>query len=510
MKTPRGVSPASAPGPAAARAEDQPAFRYRQLAGEIERRILDGTYAPGERLPSIRGLHRQTNLSISTVYQAYMELLATGFIEARPKSGYFVLPVSLRDFEPPVFRKRSSAPQRVDLAPVVNSVVAAMSDPRLVPLGNTAADASLLPVKALARILKSLNQEDMRALLSYSPSEGLPELRRQVAIRTLGVIEGIQPEDVVITNGCTEAVALSLLAVTRAGDTVAVETPTNFTFLQLLKELGLLVAEIAADPRDGVDLEELEAALRGGRIKACLLMPNFQNPLGALMPETKKRALVELINRYEVPVVEDDISAQLHFGETRPAPLKAYDRGDRVLTCTSFSKTLAPGLRLGWVIPGRRYRARIQRLKAGTTISTSTLDQVLVARFLETGAYERHLRALRNALKRQVFTAAMEIRKCFPANTRLAVPQGGSLLWVELPQGVDGLDVYQRAFARDISIIPGVVCSNSKQFTRYIQISCAAPFRRRIRDAVRTLGEIVSELAGQRRVRRSRGDRARA
>jgi DNA-binding transcriptional MocR family regulator len=499
-KLKKGAQPPGS-GTGASRSPDTPSFRYRQLAAEIERRILDGTYAPGERLPSVRGLRRQTNLSISTVYQAYLELTATGFVEARPKSGYFVLPVSLRDFEPPAFRKRSSAPQRVDLAPAVNSVVAAMSDARLVPLGNTGAEASLLPVKAFGRILKALSHEEMRTLLSYSPSEGVPELRRQVAIRTLGVIAGVDPEDVVITNGCTEAVALSLLATTRAGDTVAVESPTNFTFLQLLKELGLLVAEIATDPRDGVDLDELETALRGGRIKACLFMPNFQNPLGALMPEAKKRALVELAGRYEVAVVEDDISAQLHFEEPRPAPLKAYDRDDRVLTCSSFSKTLAPGLRLGWVLPARRYRGRVQRLKAGTTISTSTLDQHLVSRFLETGAYERHLRTLRNALRRQVFATALEIRSCFPGATRLAVPQGGSLLWVELPKGVDGLDVYQRAFDRGISIIPGVVCSSSKRFSRYIQVSCAAPFRRRIREAVRTLGAIVSELAGKRRAR---------
>ena len=371
------------------RTAGQQAFRYRQLAAEIERRIMDGTYAPGERLPSVRRLHRQTSLSISTVYQAYQELAATGFVEARPKSGYFVLPVSLRQFQPPVFRKWSSKPQRVDLAPVVNSVVAAISNPRFAPLGNTAADPALLPVKALTRILKGLSQEEMRALLAYSPSEGLPELRRQAAIDMLGMIEGVDPEDVVITNGCTEAVALSLLAVTRPGDTIAVETPTNFTFLQLLRELGLLVAEIATDPREGVDLDELERVLQGGRIRACLLMPNFQNPLGALMPEERKRALAEIVARYEVPVIEDDISSRLHFAEARPRPLKAYDRDDRVLTCSSFSKTLAPGLRLGWVIAGKRYRERVRSLKAGTTISTSTLDQHLVVRFFR----KRGLRA---------------------------------------------------------------------------------------------------------------------
>ncbi|MGE5256511.1 MAG: PLP-dependent aminotransferase family protein [Hyphomicrobiales bacterium] len=469
-------------------------FRYRQLAGEIEKRILDGTYQPGEKLPSIRRLHRQSNLSISTVFQAYMELESTGLVEARDRSGYYVLPVSLQRLEAPVPGKTSSVPQRVTLAPVINSVVGAISNPRFVPLGNTAMDPALLPVKSFSRILKSINRNDMRAMLSYTPSEGFPDLRRQIALRTLGVLEGIEPDDIIITNGCTEAVALSLLAVTRPGDTVAIEAPTNLTFLQLLKELGLLVAEIATDPKKGVDLAELEKSLRGKRINACLLMPNFQNPLGALMPEGNKKALVDLASRHEIPVIEDDISSQLYFGDQRPVPLKAYDRKGLVLTCSSFSKTLAPGLRLGWVIPGRRFSAKIQRLKAGMTISTSTLDQYIVSSVLGSGAYERHLRVLRSALKKQVFKTALEIQRHFPEQTRLAVPQGGSLLWVQLPPGVDGLSVYQTAFDRNIAIVPGVVCSNSKRFNNYIQIACAAPFSRRIKNALALLGSIVSDL----------------
>ena len=469
-------------------------FRYRHLAGEIEKRILDGTYQPGEKLPSIRRLHRQSNLSISTVFQAYMELESTGLVEARARSGYYVLPVSLQRLEAPVAGKTSSLPQRVTLAPVINSVVGAISNPRFVPLGNTGMDPALLPVKSFSRILKSLNRNDMRTLLSYSPSEGFPDLRRQIALRTLGVLEGVQPEDIIITNGCTEAVALSLLAVTQPGDTVAIEAPTNLTFLQLLKELGLLVAEIATDPKEGVDLAELEKSLRRRRIKACLFMPNFQNPLGALMPEGKKKALIDLSNRYEIPVIEDDISSPLHFGDQRPAPLKAYDRKGFVLTCSSFSKTLAPGLRLGWVIPGKRFSPRIQRLKAGMTISTSTLDQYIVSSLLASGTYERHLRILRSALKKQVFKTALGIQRHFPEQTRLAIPQGGSMLWVQLPPGVDGLKVYQTAFDRNIAIVPGVVCSNSKRFSNYIQIACAAPFSRRIKEALGLLGSIVFDL----------------
>ncbi len=308
------------------------------------------------------------------------------------------------------------------------------------------------------------------------------------------MVAGVTPEDIIITNGCMEAIALALLAVTRPGDTVAIEAPTNFSFLQLLNELGLLVAEVATDPREGVDLGELERCLRGNGVKACLFMPTFHNPLGALMPEPKKQALVALLRRYAIPVIEDDISSPLYFGEQRPQPLKAYDREGLVLTCASFSKTLAPGLRLGWVIPGPRFSDRIRRLKAGITISTSTLDQYVVSRFLESGAYERHLRMLRAAMKKQLFQTALAVQRHFPPETRLAVPEGGSLLWVELPAAVDGLEVAQAAFDRHIAIIPGAVCANTKQFANYIQIGCAAPFSHRIRQAVGALGEVVARL----------------
>jgi DNA-binding transcriptional MocR family regulator len=226
-------------------------------------------------------------------------------------------------------------------------------------------------------------------------------------------------------------------------------------------------------------------------------MPNFQNPLGALMPEANKQRLVELLSVRGVPAIEDDISSQLYFGDPYPRPLKAYDRNARVLTCSSFSKTLAPGLRLGWIIPDRSYNAKIRRLKAGITMSTSTLDQCVVSRFLSGGGYERHLRTLRSALKRQLYRTALEIRKQFPPQTRLAIPQGGSLLWVQLPPGVDGLDVYQTAFDRGIAIIPGAVCSNSDRFRNYIQISCAAPFTPRLKAAIEMLGAIVDSLLPQ-------------
>ncbi len=471
------------------------AFRYIQLASEIEQKILNGTYPPGAKLPSIRKLHRQSNLSMTTVYQAYVELETMGLVEVKPKSGYYVNPVSLKKLQAPVFEKISSPPQEVRLSSMINSVVSAINDPHLLPLGMTVTDTSLLPFKQFARILKDLNRNDVKTMLSYSLSEGYPELRRQIAQRTLGVIEGISSEDIIITNGCMEAVALSLLAVAGPGETIAIEAPTNFSFLQLLKELGILVAEVPTDPHTGVMIDELEKIIRQNDIRACLFMPSFHNPLGTMMPDRNKRQLMRLLGSYEIPVIEDDISSEVFFGEQRPLPLKAFDKHHLVLTCSSYSKTLAPGLRIGWVIPGRRYREKIQSLKAGVSVTSSTLDQYLVARFLASGAYERHLRSLRSSLKKQMHRTVFAIQKYFPPLTRLAVPNGGSLLWVELPGNVNSQEVYREARNLHISIIPGIVCSNTRQFENYMSISYGMPFSQEVEQGIKTLGALIYKMA---------------
>ena len=475
--------------------ETRAIFRYRHLVDEIEEKIEKGIYRPGEKLTSIRKLHKQSNLSISTIYHAYVELESMGLIEARPRSGYYVNPVTLQNLKVPQFSKTAFAPKKVRLSSMVNSVISAISNPYLVPLGSTVIDSEFLPVKYFSRILKSLSHSELKKMISYSPSEGDPELRRLIALRALGLLKGIEPEDIIVTNGCMEAVALALLAIVRPGDTVAIEAPTNFGFLQLLQQLGLLAMEVPTDPRYGVDIEELERLFRQKRVKACLLVPNFHNPLGALMPEDNKRRLVQLIHAYEIPLVEDDISAELNFGGQRPSPLKAFDRHGLVSTCSSFSKSLAPGLRIGWVIPAGRFKEKVQNLKAATTVSTSTLDQYLLAQYLRGGAYERHLRHLRFILKKQMLETAFAVQKHFPPESRLAIPEGGTLLWVQLPSQVDGVEVYQRALDQRIAIIPGEVCSNSGQFKNFIQISCGIPFNAKVEKSIKTLGRIVFRLS---------------
>jgi DNA-binding transcriptional MocR family regulator len=385
----------------------------------------------------------------------------------------------------------------VETTGMVNAVLKAISAPGMLPLGSSATGIELLPHRHFSRIIKSLTAADIRKTMGYSLTEGHPGLRRQLALRAVGELPGISPDDFVITTGCMEAVTLCLQAVLRPGDTLAIETPTHFGFLQLFKELGILVLEIPTHPKTGVDMDALENIIRTASIQACLFMPNIHNPLGTLLPEEKKERLVRLLNRYDLPVIEDDINAELFFnGRRRPSLLRAHDRKDLVLTCSSFSKTLAPGFRIGWALPGKRFRDRVLRLKAGSTVCSAGLDQEIMARYLAGGGVDRHMRTLRNAVKSQVLKTALAIRKYFPPGTGFSFPEGGSLLWVELPKGTDGMAVYQRALEQRISILPGVVCSVSGVFKNYIRIGCGHPFTDETERAVEVLGELVENAAG--------------
>jgi DNA-binding transcriptional MocR family regulator len=476
---------------------DKEPFRYRKLAEDLENQIRDGAYAPGERLPSLRRLHRKLNLSVNTVHQAFQELEDRGLIESRPKSGFFVAPVSLQSLELPDVPSPAAEPRPVEIGAMVNAVLRTIHDPDMLSLSSSATHTALLPARRFARMLKEISAKELESLIGYAPAEGLPELRRQIARRHLGLLPGAAPEDVVITCGCMEAVTLCLQAAAKPGDTVAIEAPTHFGFLQYFRQMGLLAAEVPTHPRDGVDIGALERLLHQTKVAACLFMPNFQNPTGALMPDDRKERLVRLLNDREIPLIEDDICAEMGHGEgPRPSMLQAFDRRGLVMTCSSFSKTLAPGFRVGWVLPGRRFRDRILRLKAGTTVCTAAPDQALIARFLAEPACERHFRSLRSALGRQVTRTALAVQRHFPEGTRLAVPMGGSLLWIQLPGGAGGLELYRRALRAKIAILPGSACTVSGGFSDFIRLGCGAPFTEETEAGIRTLGEITAEISG--------------
>jgi DNA-binding transcriptional MocR family regulator len=290
-----------------------------------------------------------------------------------------------------------------------------------------------------------------------------------------------------------EALHLCLRAVAVAGDTIAVESPSYYGILQLIESLGMRVLEIPGNPGTGLDLDFLETSLRQHRVKACLAVPTFSNPLGALMPDDAKKSLVRMLAQREIPLIEDDIYGDLFFGEVRPRPAKAFDRDGLVMLCSSFSKTIAPGYRVGYTAPGR-FRERVERLKFAQTVATSTLPQMAVADFLDTGGYERHLRRLRHALADQVGRVSDAIAVSCPPGTRVSRPRGGFVLWVELPPGKSALELHTRALERGISIAPGPIFSAKQRFSNCIRVSCGFPWSDVLERSIQTLGRLAAEM----------------
>ncbi|MDD2310398.1 MAG: PLP-dependent aminotransferase family protein [Desulfuromonadaceae bacterium] len=465
---------------------------YEQVAGEIAGLIDQGTFKAGDRLPSIRQLSRRFGVSINTVTQAYTLLEDKRLIQARPQSGYYVRSRVPEIREPDLPSRPFILPTTVTISELCHQVMRNMMRPDLLPLGSAIPSAQNLPIDKLNRIMASELRRCGDDAVIYQMPLGYERLRVQIARRALvaGISSG--PDDILVTSGCVEAVLLALRATCHAGDTIAVESPFYFNFMQMIAELGLKALEIPSTPRDGISIEALRYAIEQNSITACLVITNFSNPLGSLMPDERKRELVELLASHEIPLIEDDIYGDLAFSNERPSAAKSFDRSGLVIYCSSFTKTLAPGYRIGWAIGGR-FQAKMERLKLMMNIASSSPPQLALAEFLANGGYDHHLRSIRKIHARNISQMADAVAHYFPEGTRMTHPTGGFILWVEMPVGINAMQLYHLALERGISIVPGPLFSLANKYGNYIRLS-AAVWDDRIEQGIKTLGELAHEL----------------
>jgi DNA-binding transcriptional MocR family regulator len=466
---------------------------YERYAAEIEARIQAGALTAGERLPSVRQSCVNWRVSPSVVFQAYYLLEARGLIEARPRSGYYVR----KPRRPARTETRaaavSSGTTEVAISELVFEVLGSTRDAEVVPLGSAFASPTLFPLDKLARCGAKAMRHLAPAALTAELTAGNTRLRQAVRQRYTQQGISVGPDELVITNGAMEALNLCLQSVTQPGDVVAIESPTFYAALQALERLHLRAVEVPTDPRLGVDPDALAEVLRRQKVAACWFMPSFQNPLGALMPPARRQAIVALLAQHGVPLIEDDVYAELFHGVARPSPAKSFDREGLVLHCGSFSKCLAPGYRVGWAAAGR-FAQTVQRLKMMSSLATSVPSQLALAEYLEQGGYERHLRQLRQALGDSMARTRLWVQRHFPPATRVSQPDGGYFLWVQLPTSVDTLALHRAALHHGISTAPGVLFSADRRFRHAIRLNVGHPADARIEGAIATLGRLCTQV----------------
>lgn len=467
--------------------------RYERFADDIAELIRSGVLGPGQRIPSVRYASQTHGVSPSTVFQAYYLLERRGLIRARPRSGYYVNNHVTQPFSEPVQLQPASQSTEVDVSSLVFSILDSIKDPHTVPFGSAFPSPTLFPLQRLARSLASASRNMDPRMVVSDLSPGNPQLRRQIALRYMVAGLVLPMDELLITNGALEALNLCLQAVTGPGDLVAIEAPAFYACLQILERLKLKAVEIPVHPRQGMDLAVLAQTLERHPVKAVWCMTSFQNPVGASMPDASKQALVELLRRHQVPLIEDDVYAELYYSQQAPKPAKAFDTDGLVLHCGSFAKSLAPGYRVGWVAAGR-FAQKVERLKLMTSLCASMPAQAAIADYLQHGGYDRHLRRLRYALESQQASMLAAIGRHFPAQTRVSQPSGGYFLWLELPEQVDSLQLFKIALAQGISVAPGPIFSPTRGFANCIRLNYGSPWGASEEQAIETLGRIIHSL----------------
>lgn len=467
--------------------------KYISLAQQLEKLITDGSYKVGDKLPSLRTIKSEYGVSVSTALETYLYLQDKGLITAKEKSGYFVNCIPSHGSLPAPKHKQQKiiGAKTVKRFDIIRDIYLAENENRI-SFSVAAPGTHMIPQNQLLKLMNKTVNRQHKGLLNYGSITGHVALKKEISKRSIRSGIHCSEGDVCITAGCVEGIQIALRSVTKTGDIVAVESPCYYGFLQIIEVLNLRVVEIPSDADLGMDTASLKKAVATFDIKAILLCSNFSNPTGALMGDESKKALMAIAEQNKIPVIEDDVYGDLFYYGQRPVTIKSFDRNGWCIYCSSFSKSLAPGSRIGWIIPGR-FMESVEKLKYITNMTTAIHQQIVIADFLQQGGYELHLRRLRTRTLQQIHDIQQIVIKHFPQGTKITSPQGGYTLWVELPAKYDASELYLKALKNNITFLPGKLFTTSKRFDNFLRLSCGNLLTTKHIKALELLGKLVRQ-----------------
>lgn len=458
---------------------------YTQLAQDIQRRIRSGALPPGARLPTVRELAVQLGVTRLTVHTAYSELQSGGWVEATVGRGTFVSAPSETISVQTDYGRDLSTPS------ILNDMVRLARLPGMRSLAMADASPDLYPLREFGRALDEALTTGGAAVLSYTPSQGDPLLRTTLAdlLRERGL--NAAPDEIVVTSGATQAMSLIGRALARPGDTVLVEQPTYLGLLNVLNAQRLCPIGVPVD-EDGMQVDALEALIKEHQPRFIYTIPAFQNPSGVCLSAERRARLLELAERYRVPVVEDDIYSALVYEGSAPPTIKASDRTGQVLMISSFSKALIPGVRIGYIVAGPQFLDRLVMAKQADDLCSPPLLQRALALFIQHGWLAAHLRRAipRYRERRDALLTAMA--RSFPSGIHWTTPRGGLCTWVTLPAGTSVTDLYLAAIERGVGFAPGDVFFIDPPAQPFMRLSFSTLPPELITEAAQILGQLIS------------------
>ena len=451
--------------------------------------IRQGRYLPGSKIPSIRSLSRRLKVSISTITQAYTLLEDQGFVNSRPQSGYFVRD-NIQTHTPPI--SRGTEPKPVTKLDIICRLLEGAKDKNLINLGSAMADNSFLPFRALQTHAQKVMRFSRDDAFTFSLPPGLLDLRQIISQRMLDANVRSHADDIIITTGATQALDLCLRTCTQPNDIIALESPCYYGYLRMASQLNLKVVEIPTDPNEGISFDALKLALQQWPIKAIVLSSRFSNPTAALIPKEKQKQLYDLVCSHKVPLIEDDVYGELGYATTPYGTIKQFDKKGLIMFCSSYTKTLSSGLRVGWCLPGRYYDQVLETQQCGTW-GISSMAQLTLESYLRQGHYDKHLRQLRSMTEENTFRVANFLKNSFSGESLVSTPKGSFLLWFCMPQNINVDKVQKYALERGINLAPGSLFSNTSHFDSYLRINCALPWKEKLEPALIKLVNCIRE-----------------
>lgn len=475
---------------------------YRQIEMYLRENIRAGTLAADTRLPSSRELAQELGVSRITVKNAYAELESDGLIASHEGSGTYVssllAPASPshpeEGFHWPLWQQEA-----LNEAVFSRSIYQPVPDTNRLPKSlirfTGVGDPNHFPVKDFLKSIQAVIRRDGVEALNYGEfGSGYTPLRETIA--HVLASQGIQahPEQILITSGSQQAIALVCQALLKPGDTILVESPTYNLALELFHSLGVKIIGIPVDEH-GMMVEKLETLLQKHHPKLIYTIPNFQNPTGACMSTARRRTLVALASRYNIPVLEDDYAGDLRYdGRSQPA-IKALDSSGDVIYVGTFSKMLMPGLRLGFLIANGPIFQRLLHEKWVTDFTTSTLIQRTLDEYVTVGRYQAHLRrsCRINRQRRDAMLAA--INAYLPREVQYEIPQGGLFIWLLLPEGMAALELLGLALEAGVEFTPGSwFFPNPADGNSYLRLNFATHAPDQIEEGIRRLRRAMEQL----------------